>query len=160
MNLYEIEYSRENGTKDITRIISVSEEQARRDFRRSSYYNAAVINNIVLINTNATATKQQEREALSKIQKIVEQLGADSYLAAALEGCFEIAASNIENDEYCSLVAMARCSEEAYEELQQTMKKYAAITRAYATEITALKAKLYDFMVADIRESESRKDEN
>ena len=44
------------------------------------------------------ATKEQERKALAKIRKIVEELGEDSYVATAFEGCFEKAEENIEND--------------------------------------------------------------
>lgn len=44
------------------------------------------------------ATKQQEREALTKIQKIVSTLGQDSYIATAFAGCFEDAENNIEDD--------------------------------------------------------------
>ena len=48
-------------------------------------------------------TKEQERKALDKIRKIVAELGDDSYVAAAFEGCFEIAEQNIDNDWACSL---------------------------------------------------------
>ena len=44
------------------------------------------------------ATKDQERDALAKIKKIVEGLGPQSYLATAFEGCFQDAEDNIEND--------------------------------------------------------------
>lgn len=44
------------------------------------------------------STKQQELEALKKICEIVAELGPDSYIATAFEGCFEVAKSNIEND--------------------------------------------------------------
>lgn len=44
------------------------------------------------------STKQQELEALEKIREIVAELGPDSYIATAFEGCFEVARSNIEND--------------------------------------------------------------
>lgn len=44
------------------------------------------------------STKQQELEALKKICEIVAELGPDSYIATAFEGCFEVARSNIEND--------------------------------------------------------------
>jgi hypothetical protein len=43
-------------------------------------------------------TKQQEREALERIRKIVEALGEQSYIGTAFEGCFEIAEQNIEYD--------------------------------------------------------------
>lgn len=49
------------------------------------------------------ATKEQERKALEKIRKIVEELGEESYIGMAFEGCFEIAEQNIENDWACSM---------------------------------------------------------
>lgn len=50
------------------------------------------------------ATKAEERKALEQIKKIVGGLGgSDSYIGIALEGCFEIAESNIENDFGCSM---------------------------------------------------------
>ena len=49
------------------------------------------------------ATKEQERKALEKIRNIVAELGEDSYIAKAFEGCFEIAQENIDNDFYISL---------------------------------------------------------
>lgn len=48
------------------------------------------------------ATKQEEREALLQIKKIIAGLGEDSYVGAAFEGCFEIAESNIRDDAMCS----------------------------------------------------------
>lgn len=45
-----------------------------------------------------TATKDQERKALEQIRKIVEGLGADSYIGTAFEGCFKLAEENIDND--------------------------------------------------------------
>lgn len=43
-------------------------------------------------------TKEQERKALEQIRKIVDGLGADSYIATAFDGCFQDAEENIEND--------------------------------------------------------------
>ena len=48
-------------------------------------------------------TKNDERKALEKIKKIVEELGDDSYVAVAFEGCFDIAEENINNDFACSM---------------------------------------------------------
>ena len=48
-------------------------------------------------------SKDDERKALDKIRKIIDTLGADSYVAAAFDGCFEIAEQNIDNDWACSL---------------------------------------------------------
>ena len=43
-------------------------------------------------------TKAEERAILRKIEKLIEQAGQDSYIAAAFEGCVSLAAENIEND--------------------------------------------------------------
>ena len=53
-------------------------------------------------------TKEQERKALEQIKKIVDSLGADSYIATAFDGCFEDARENIEND-------FALCMKDRYE---------------------------------------------
>lgn len=44
------------------------------------------------------ATKEQERKALEKIKKIIAELGEQSYIATAFDGCIEDAEENIEND--------------------------------------------------------------
>lgn len=46
----------------------------------------------------AIMTKQEERAALAKIEKILKAAGPDSYIGMAFAGCCEIAADNIEND--------------------------------------------------------------
>lgn len=48
-------------------------------------------------------TKNDERNALAEIQRIVDCLGPDSYIGTAFEGCWEIASDNIENDFACSM---------------------------------------------------------
>ena len=53
-------------------------------------------------------TKEQERKALEQIKKIVDSLGADSYIATAFDGCFEDARENFEND-------FALCMKDRYE---------------------------------------------
>lgn len=69
------------------------------------------------------ATKEQERKALEKIKKIVEELGEDSYIGMAFEGCFEIAEENIENDFGCS---MKQRAEHAEKEAAKYKKMYEA----------------------------------
>lgn len=44
------------------------------------------------------ATKAQEREALEKIEQIINGLGESSYVAMAMDGMIEDARENIEND--------------------------------------------------------------
>lgn len=53
------------------------------------------------------ATKQQEREALNKITAIIKELGEDSYIAAAFDGCLDVAEQNISNDFMCSMKEQA-----------------------------------------------------
>lgn len=48
-------------------------------------------------------TKQQERDAISRIREILETLDADGYVRTAFDGVLEIAETNIENDWACSL---------------------------------------------------------
>ena len=60
------------------------------------------------------ATKQQEREALDKIAEIIKGLGQDSYIAAAFDGCLDMAEDNIGNDFMCTMKARA---EEAQKEV-------------------------------------------
>ena len=57
------------------------------------------------------ANKEEERKALNKLKKIVEGLGENSYIAAAFDGCFEIAEENIENDFCCSMRQRAESAE-------------------------------------------------
>lgn len=65
-----------------------------------------------------TITKEQERKALDKIRKIIAELGDDSYVAAAFEGCFEVAEQNIDNDWACSLKEQVESRDKEIHELQ------------------------------------------
>lgn len=47
-------------------------------------------------------TNEQERNALEQIRSIIEELGPDSYIGIAFEGCIQDAVENIENDWACS----------------------------------------------------------
>lgn len=153
MNTYKITFSRENGTTGTDHFTAATEAQARRDFREVYRHGKGDIIDIELVSTDAPATKQQERDALEKIQKIVEQLGPDSYLATAFEGCFDLAAENIDNDWACSMADRARRAEKRAAELEdklaESVKDYeAAHAAAHAVaeekdaEIAQLKAQL------------------
>ena len=63
-------------------------------------------------------TKEMERKALEKIRKIVADLGEDSYIGMAFEGCFEIAEENIENDFGCSMKQRAEAAEKKVSTLE------------------------------------------
>lgn len=98
MNTYKITFQRENGTTGSDRFTAATEAQARRDFKEVYRHGNGTITSVELVSTNTPATKEQERKAVEKIRKIISELGEDSYVGIALEGCLEDAESNIEND--------------------------------------------------------------
>lgn len=99
MNEYKITYTM-GGQTYITQRVERTESSARKAFLKT-HKEAEVpieITGIEFLHDDACATKQQERDTLAAIRRMVEELGPQSYLATAFEGCFEDAESNIEND--------------------------------------------------------------
>ena len=96
MNSYKITYIVGEGETEETYITERTEVAARKLFKKAS--GGREITDVELYDTDAPATKDQEREALEKIKAMVAELGPQSYLATAFEGCFADAESNIEND--------------------------------------------------------------
>lgn len=96
MNSYKITYIVGEGETEETYITERTEAAARKLFKKAS--NGREITDVELYDTDAPATKDQERETLEKIKAMVAELGPQSYLATAFEGCFADAESNIEND--------------------------------------------------------------
>lgn len=157
MNTYKIIFTRENGTQGTDHFTAANERQARNDFGKCYRHGTGTIISVELIRTDVPATKQQEREALDKIRKLVEQLGPDSYLATAFEGCFDLAAENIDNDWACSMADSARRAEKRAAELEdklaESVKDYeAAHAAAHAVaeekdaEIAKLKARIQELL--------------
>ena len=66
-------------------------------------------------------TKQEEREALKKIEKIIKAAGPDSYIGMAFAGCCEIAADNIENDFGESMQARVAAREKELREVKEML---------------------------------------
>lgn len=64
-------------------------------------------------------TKEQERQAIQKIRKIVEGMGENSYLATAMEGVLETVEENIEYDAAFSLKGRAEVAEKEASELKK-----------------------------------------
>ena len=64
-------------------------------------------------------TKEQERQAIEKIRKIVAGMGEGSYLATAMEGVLETAEENIEYDAAFSLKGRAEVAKKRESELQK-----------------------------------------
>lgn len=62
-------------------------------------------------------TKEQERKALEQIRQIVEDLGEDSYIGMALEGCLEDAEANIRDDAAYSMNGRWQDAEQKVEHL-------------------------------------------
>lgn len=151
MNTYKIIFTREDGTQGADHFTAINERQARKDFGECYRHSTATIISIELASTNTPATKQQERDTLEKIRKMVEQLGPDSYLATAFEGCFDLAAENIDNDWACSMADRARSAEKRVAELEyklsEAVKDYEAAhaaAHAVAEEKDAEIARLKD----------------
>lgn len=87
-------------------------------------------------------TKEQERKALERIRKIVEELGENSYIATAFEGCFEIAEENIENDFACSMKQRVESAEQTAAELKRAAEYYSAEADKNAAMLGTLRAEL------------------
>lgn len=87
------------------------------------------------------STKDQERKALERIKKIVDELGENSYVGTAFEGCFEIAEENIEYDAAFSLK----------NELDKTKTELAEAKKSSAE--TLEKLNVYAKMVGNLKKS-------
>ena len=77
-------------------------------------------------------TKDQERKALEQIKKIIDGLGADSYVSAAMEGVYDLAMDNIGND-FC--ISFPEKIERLEKEIAEA-ERVAEQARAYADEQT------------------------
>lgn len=72
------------------------------------------------------ATKDQERKALEEIRKIVDNLGENSYVGAAMEGVLELAEDNIENDFVQSMKESVETAEKRTHELEEENERLKA----------------------------------
>ena len=115
MNSYKITYVAGEGETEQTYITERTEAAARKFFKKAS--GGREIVDVELYDTEASATKEQERETLEKIKAMVAELGPHSYLATAFEGTFEDAETNIENDFAFSMKARVESAEEKLREM-------------------------------------------
>ena len=128
---------------DLTRIITErSDKAARQAFDKMHRDTPHEITGSELVKENTTATKQQERDALAKIRAMVEELGPDSYLAAAFAGCFELADLNIEYDFGDSMKARAESANRDAEKAQKELAAAKGRIAELESEIASLKEKL------------------
>lgn len=126
MNEYRITYQAPDGESATRTVIEHTEKSATKAFRavyKESGDPAPDIFNIELIRTDALATKQQERDTLAAIRQMVEELGPQSYLSTAFQGCFEIAEQNIEYDFGDSMKGRVEVAERKSESLEAQVKE-------------------------------------
>lgn len=71
----------------------------------------------------AVTTKDQERQAVEKIRKIVEGLGENSYVGTAMAGVLEVAEQNIEYDAAFSLKEEKEIAERREQEQTEITQK-------------------------------------
>ena len=84
MNRYKVTATRSNGTELSDYFIEATEGAARKTFKecyRNEEYSDVKVE---LVAEYVQATKEQEREALAKIVKIIEGLGPGSYVGIGL----------------------------------------------------------------------------
>ena len=103
MNEYIITFTAEDTESGKTETYKISvvdrtEAAAKKFFRETAKECGRTFQSIELLRTDVPATKRNERETLEVIRQLVADLGEQSYLATAFQGCFEIAEENIEND--------------------------------------------------------------
>ena len=128
MNTYKITATTASGETIANTVVEVNESKARKAFREIYRHGESyTIDTVQLVGENTCATKQQERDAIEKIKAIIETLGPQSYVATALDGCLEIAESNIEYDFGES---MKENAEDAKKKLTEAEKKIADLEKA------------------------------
>lgn len=67
-------------------------------------------------------TKEQERQAIEKIRKIVEGLGENSYVGFAMEGVLELAEDNIREELSRNNAETREMIHETYQEIAEQLE--------------------------------------
>lgn len=93
-------------------------------------------------------TKEQERQAIAKIRKIVEGLGENSYVGMAMDGVLEVAEQNIEYDAAFSLKGEVKVAEEREAEQRECAENL-------RKELKALKER-YELLANQKQQQEDR----
>ena len=135
MNNYCITYTDESGEAGSNYITERNEAAARKAFKALNKH--STITAVDLLGSNVPATKQQERDTLAMIRQAVEDLGPQSYIGTALEGCLEIAEQNIDNDFGDSMKQRAETAEEKVADLQ---REIAEARKAFETSLATARA--------------------
>ena len=150
MNSYKVTYLL-NGEEHYDHITERTEKAAQK--RLKGIYKDAEITDTELTSTDASATKEQEREALEKIKAMVAELGPQSYLATAFEGCFEDAEQNIEDDAAYSMKARLEIQAQRAIERGYEVDRLKADIAAAQSKIEILQSQ-FDFASQHIKKLE------
>lgn len=67
------------------------------------------------------ATREDELRAVDQIERILTDLGEESYTGRALEGCLDLARRNIEDDSWCSMKERRETAEAEAEQLRRRL---------------------------------------
>lgn len=122
MNDYRMTYTSVHAEEPQTCIVTERNEAAARKFFNAAHKGMGhTLTGAELLRENTCATKDQEREAVEKIRALIAELGPQSYVRTALDGCLEIAECNIENDFGDSWKARAEHYDAEMTEAQQTV---------------------------------------
>lgn len=139
MNEYKVTFLNTcRGADDTVYVTARNETDATRSFKAAHRGDKTYgdIWSVELHRENVPATKKQELDALETIKKLLADLGPDSYLATAFEGCIEDAELNIENDWACSQKQLADAAAARVTELEAENKslkeRLASIEHEYA----------------------------
>lgn len=104
-------------------------------------------------------TKEQERQAIEEIRKIVEGLGENSYVGFAMEGVLELAEDNIREDTAYSMKKNAEIAWERADKAEKESKLLNAelgtakkITEENNKVIAKLKADIYKLKANEVPE--------
>lgn len=116
MNSYKITFHYPESGNETAYITERTEAAARKGLVKRFGKDAEIVD-VELHDTDANATKEQERETMEKIKAMVAELGPQSYLKTAFEGVFEIAEMNIDEDAAYSFPGRVSLLEEQLKEM-------------------------------------------
>ena len=140
MNRYKITYIVDEGETEAAYITERTEAAARKVFKTVS--KGREITDVELYDTNVPATKEQERETLSKIKQMDEELGPQSYLATAFRGAFEDAEQNIEDDAAYSWYDRAESATKRAEAAEDRLKELGGLVDSLKEQLRQKEIKL------------------
>ena len=87
-------------------------------------------------------TKEQEREAVNQIEKILSGMDSDSYVTAAFDGCCDLARRNIDCDFLESWKGQVDCAEKEIDRLQNQLQEKKCRIADLRQQVICLQEKL------------------